>query len=247
MSRGIIKNDLLFGFCVWGSSTIPTKEDGCLHSPVNSHIVAFIIDVIMTGLAGIFSVKDQSEKKSALIYIATAFIILAHGMLHWFLQQEKLDIVVNCYNPDLVGDIEEVGTILFAAFSFFLALIILGIGFGGIRISNIVFSAIFAAIVVVVTENSGGENKGELVLPGLFVIVHPLSSITGLFSDDPSFNKTVARLFVVCTFVGILELSLCTNILKPIGGHLWYDVTLHSAVLASLPYIYSPAAKGKKD
>ena len=87
----------------------------------------------MTGLAGIFYVKDQSEKKSALIYIATAFIILAHGMLHWFLQQDKLDIVVNCYNPNLGGDIEEVGTILFAAFSFFLALIILGIGFGALQ------------------------------------------------------------------------------------------------------------------
>lgn len=84
-------------------------------------------------------------------------------------------------------------------------------------------------------------------MPGLFVVVHPLSCITGLFSNERAFSPTVAKLFIVCTAVGIFELSSCSNVLRPIGGHLWYDVTLHAAVLASLPYFWSNDVKGKNN
>ena len=239
VSNGIVKTELLFGFCVWGTPEFPSMEDGCKFSPQNSHIAAFTIDAIMTGLAYVFYRLDKTPKRDTVTYIATGFIIIAHGFLHWFLQKPE---PVNCYSPDLGGDIEGLGYILFTIFSFVLGLIILSFGFG-LKLSNFVYSAIFAFIVYNVTQDTGGE----LVLPGLFVIVHPLSCVTGLLSDKPAFNNTVAKWFVVCTFVGILELFACANILRPVGGHLWYDLTLHSAVLASLPYFSSPAAKGKKD
>lgn len=242
VSEGKLKNDLLFGFCVWGSPEEPTEAEGCKNSPINSHLAACIIDAIMTGLAAVFYFKDKNEKKKPLTYIATGFIIFAHGFLHYFLQQTTWSIVVDCYNPELGKEIEGFGFILFGVFSFVLCLIILSFGFE-FKLSNFVYSIIFAGIVQQVTKSTGGE----LVLPGLFVIVHPLSCITGLLSDEPSFNPTVAKWFVICTLVGIIELSSCTSVLKPIGGHLWYDVTLHSAVLASLPYFSLPEAKGKKD
>ncbi len=104
---------------------------------------------------------------------------------------------------------------------------------------NFVSSVIFAAVVVQVTKNAGGE----LLLPGLFVVVHPLSCITGLLSNQPTFNANVARAFAVCTIVGILEMSACDQVLKPIAGHVWYDLTLHAAVLASLPYFWTPQSQ----
>jgi len=242
VSMNIVETELLFGFCVWGTPKFPSKDLGCTGSPQNSHSAAAVIDAVMTGLAGIFYFLDNTPKKKTITYVATAFIIAAHGFLHYFLQQKTWEIVVNCYNRDLSQGIEGVGYILFTIFSFMLGLIILSFGFG-FKPRNFVFSAIFAFIVYNTTKNTGGD----LILPGLFVIVHPLSCITGLISDKPAFNKNVASWFVVCTLVGILELFACENILRPVGGHLWYDLTLHSAVLASLPYFSNPAAKKKKD
>jgi hypothetical protein len=242
VSNNIIKETgLLFGFCVWGSPDMPSKSERCTNSPVNSHILAFGIDLFMTALAALFWVKDKNPKKSTIIYIASGFIILAHGLLHWFLQQKENSLglpIVDCYNSDLGESVEEFGYIVFGAFSFFLSLIILSIGFE-FKWTTVGGSAAFAAVVVALTKNTGGD----LVLPGLFVIVHPLSCFTGLFSESPSFNTNVGRLFVVCTAVGISELSACTSFLRGIGGHLWYDVTLHAAVLASLPYFVGPKAK----
>jgi len=232
VDKGFLKPGLLFGFCVYGSPENPTESTGCSNCKgQNSHIYAFGIDVFMTILALVFWLLDK--KKKTLVYFASGFIILAHGILHWFLQQETLKVQVNCYDPNLGADIEGLGYILFGAFSFFLGLVILGFGFG-LQLSVVAGSAVFAGIVINVTKSTGGE----LVLPGLFCIVHPLSCFTGLFSNKPAFNTTVAKLFVVCTIVGIVELTSCTDILKPIGGHLWYDLTLHAAVLAALPYFW---------
>mmetsp|Transcript_6135 Transcript_6135/g.8956 ORF Transcript_6135/g.8956 Transcript_6135/m.8956 type:complete len:96 (-) Transcript_6135:228-515(-) len=83
------------------------------------------------------------------------------------------------------------------------------------------------------------------ILPALFVVVHPLSCITGLLSDQPTFSPLVGKLFVVCTAVGIIELLSCETILRNIGGHVWYDITLHSAVLAALPYFWDTESKKK--
>jgi hypothetical protein len=127
---------------------------------------------------------------------------------------------VNCYRETAGTELEEIGYILFAIFSFFLCAIIQGFGFG---LSKNIFigSAFFTALVVYVTPEVGG---GEFVLTGLFCIVHPLSSFVGLFTDEPTFSKTVGWWFVVATIVGIVELStkhfvfdgpyvqnLCTN------------------------------------
>jgi len=165
------------------------------------------------------------------------FIILGHGLLHWFLQQTQLEnFKVDCYNEDLASGLMDIGYTLFSTYSFFLALIIISYGFGGISVSNTLYSIMFAAVVVFLTRNTGGE----LILPALFCVSHPLACFTGLFTNSTSFHSGVAYCFILCTIVGILELSSCASILKPLGGHFWYDITLHSAVLASLPYFTPP-------
>lgn len=231
-------NTLLFGFCVWGYEELPNKEDGCTDSPINSHNIAFAVDAVMALIGFILYRKDQAQEKSILIYFASVAIILLHGGLHLFLSSD----IVNCYRETAGTELEEIGYILFAIFSFFLCAIIQGFGFG---LSKNIFigSAFFTALVVYVTREVGG---GEFVLTGLFCIVHPLSSFLGLFTDEPTFSKTVGWWFVVATIVGIVELSTCEQFFRSIGGHFYYDLTLHTAILYSLPYFSNKANKIKK-
>jgi len=241
-ASGTFDAGLLFGFCVWGAPDLPDEENGCRSSPVNSHIIAFVVDVIMTLIVGYLYTKDKAEKKQTLTYIAFGGIILAHGALHYFISSPAID----CWS-EIDKQMEETGYNLFAIFTFFLSLIILGAGFGLAKLVPILGgSAVFTAVVVYVTKNIG---NGEYVLPGLFCVVHPLSSFTGLLAKDmPSFSSTVGWWFVVATTVGILELSTCLTFFRSIGGHFFYDLTLHTAIIFALPYFVNKESSGvKKD
>lgn len=249
VSNGKIETGLLFGFCVWGTPGMPSEEMpnlGCVNAPHNSHVLAFGIDFSMTAAAGLFWYLDKNKRRSdTLIYAALGFIILAHGLLHWFLQQKENPFglpVIDCFDPEIGSGIERLGYIIFGAFSCVLSLIILGFGFG-LNIATVGGSALFTAAVVFLTKGTGGD----LLLPGLFCVVHPLSCFTGLFSNEPEFNQTVGVLFILCTLVGISELSACVGFLRGYGGHIWYDLTLHLAILAALPYFTSRATRVKKD
>lgn len=252
VTSGKLSDSLLFGFCVWGKyegsypnlvGTFPT-EDGCKPDfAVNSHRAAFVIDVILTLVAAVLYVMDgnKNKKETLPFYLAIGFIILIHGVLHWFLTQDVLDIKINCYT-EVDEKTTEIGFLLFNIFSFVLSVIIVTFGFGGIRAITFVISLVFALIVSQIANGAGG---GEYILPALFVVVHPLSCITGLLSDQLAFSPLVGKLFVVCTAVGILELLSCEELLRKIGGHVWYDITLHSAVLAASPFFWDPESKKK--
>lgn len=242
---------LLYGFCVWGHysgndpdliGTYPEPEvNSCDDFPVNSHYSAFIADAIMTGMVVIFYWMDRNEDKNkikvVLTYVANGFIIFAHGVLHWGLYK-----ILNCYVED-TSDYEKFGYLFFGIFSFFLCLIIVSVGFPEIRvIALLVISVVFSLVVAQLSSAIGGE----YVLPALFVIVQPVACITGLFSKQRSFTPTVGKLFTLSTVVGILELSLCVPILRPLGGHIWYDITLHAAVLAALPYFTNTSNSKEK-
>ena len=264
-------SDLLFGFCVWGKyegggndlhhELYPDKVGGCHPNfPFNSHYVAFIIDVIMTlAAAGLYFFKDDKVDGKWWMYVLVGGIILMHGGLHIFLQvradYEVFGLIdgINCYydfDPPSSGtdgasiDVEQIGYIIFFFFSLFLSIVIMQFGFPDLALKTKgLLSLAFAIVVVILTQGSGGE----LILPGLFVVAHPVSCVTGLLSKQPAFNATCARLFALCTAVGILELTACGAMLRPIGGHFWYDLTLHAAVLASLPCFDPPTIKGKED
>jgi hypothetical protein len=229
VSNDKIPNNLLFGFCVWGSPDYPNETIKCTNSLQNSHIYAFLVDLLFTLAVGIFYFLDKSKNKNIIVYLAMAFIILMHGIMHWFLQNNILPVEtlrINCYTDSHNDIARSFGEPIFAVFSFCLAIIILGVGFGEIisRFMIVIISIIFAVIVVYITNNSGTEeNKGELILPGLFVVAHPLSCITGLLTPNAqTFSPSVGWLFALCTFIGILELTQCEEILRPIGGHFWY-------------------------
>lgn len=236
----LFRPELLFGFCVWGDPEITAN---CKNIPLNSHSAAFVVDTLMTGLVVFFYCKDKTTSRNWMVYSAMGFIIFVHGFLHWFLQQDIMKIQVNCYNPDIDDNVDKIGTAFFAAFSFILALVILGFGFG-LDKATFGFAFAFSGAVVALTKNV----QGDLFLPGLFVLVHPISCLTGLLSNQEGlFNPLVAKWFALSTLVGIIELAACPSILKPIGGHLWYDITLHISVISSLPYFWPSVPKKRKN
>mmetsp|Transcript_14418 Transcript_14418/g.40158 ORF Transcript_14418/g.40158 Transcript_14418/m.40158 type:complete len:148 (+) Transcript_14418:313-756(+) len=119
VAKNIIGNNLLFGFCVWGLNNgkdphdiglYPGKEGCKPNFPINSHLVAFVIDVIMTGLAAVFYVLGGNKDKKKVRYIALGFIILIHGMLHLF-----MDITINCYSK-VTPQMEKFGETLVGIF-----------------------------------------------------------------------------------------------------------------------------------
>ena len=244
VNHGRMRNNLLFGFCVWGSPETPDKQHGCSRSPLNSHNAAFYLDLIQVCLVVPLYAMDRTpkEKKAHAEYVLQTGFMLAHGLLHWLLQQTVLPLQINCYEPDLHAHVYAFGASIFFVFSFFLAYFVLALGFGtllALTVKRTLASIVFASLVVALTYHS----EWELFLPTLFVMSHPLACVVGLFSQRPRFNKFVATLFALCTLVGVLELWACSAVLQPIGGHLWYDLTLHSACHAALPYFWSPETR----
>lgn len=250
---GKIPNVLLFGFCVWGEydgndpsmdGTFPVKN--CTDFPINSHLVAFIIDTIMTVSAGLFYFLDKSDDKNKnwYYYPVMAFIIFIHGGLHWFLEQKVLPTQINCLVDPVPPQLNKQGTVLFAIFSFFLCLVV--VGFGGFKLGAIRTSVISFVFALFVVYLSTLDQSGQYALQSLFVVIHPLSTVVGLLSDQLAFSPLVAKWFCVATLVGIIEALSCKELLRPFGGHIWYDLTLHAAVLSSLPYFW-PTKAPKRD
>jgi hypothetical protein len=118
-----------------------------------------MVDLVFTLAVGIFYVLDKSKEKKTIIYIAMAFIILMHGIMHWFLQNTIVPfeiLRINCYT-DIQSDIivRSFGGPIFAVLSFCLAIILLGVGFNGViyRFMITIISIIFAVFVVYITDN----------------------------------------------------------------------------------------------
>jgi len=219
---------LLFGFCVWGEP-VPDDTNGCHHDPHNSHVYAFIIDGLLTALVVYW--YHCSCGKDRLLFVTIGGIILTHGILHLILYQ-----MVNCFidDDDMPPILYEYGYILFAVFTFFLTLIILSIGFvsEGKGWGPVILASLgMTAWVVIMAKDSGSE----WFLPCLFAVSHPLSSVTGLFSKSQKFSSNMGWAFLVATLAGFLELTSCDSFYREIGGHIWYDVALHAAVLVTLP------------
>lgn len=91
--------------------------------------------------------------------------------------------------------------------------------------------------------------SGSLVLPALFAISHLMSSVVGIMSTMSSQPQSIGDVvfhsvglawwFVIATFMGILELTECDNIIRPLGGHAIYDFSLHVGVLYAIQALHT--------
>ena len=220
---------LLFGFCVWGTPDLPDEKNGCFKQQgewKNSHSFAFLLDVSMTMavvlLYNRYNQQQLATKNQAVsatrkrLFAALGGIIFAHGLLHFLLYD-----FIDCYHAphQIYLWIKVLGFLLFGIFAFALCMIILGLGFAGSRGWDSVqkVSMILTIVIVSLVIMAGIE----WILPALFCIAHPLSSVTALLSQSTIFTQPMGWVFLVATFMGILELSQCPNLYRPVGGHVW--------------------------
>jgi hypothetical protein len=109
------------------------------------------------------------------------------------------------------------------------------------------FSSVLGLSVVTSTTTNllaQGAGTGWL-LSALFATSHPIASITGWASTSPSFSKFQGWVFLLASIDGIVELMGCETFFLPLGGHIWYDLILHTAVISALP-IFADGSNKKK-
>jgi hypothetical protein len=226
---------LLGGFCVWGKPHDPLPIEGCVTN-VNSHMIAFLEDMLMTFLVAFFyqtrgrynRIDGDDSSGEAIIYVAIGGIIFFHGALHF-----SLSVGLQCLTSSAPEWLAHIGWILYATFAFFLTLIIFGIGFAAeYGWSKIVAASVFLTGVTCYLAHDAGI---EWLLTALFATSHPIGSVAGLLSKSPRFTQIAGWLFLLATIDGIIELTRCETFLKQYGGHIWYDLFLHSAIIAVLP------------
>ena len=212
----------LFGFCVWGSP-LPNMAHGCNAGLLNSHVASFFIDSFIVLYVWLLFLRCREKAPSSFrnltvtrYFLAIGTIMLCHGLLHLF-----LFLAIDCYIPQakISKLLNAFGFLLFTSFTFGLTLLLLGIGFAAKRGwgTLIWYSAGFTALVLTMTIRTGVE----WILPSLFAISHPLASYVGLYAEAPQLTQNVGWLFLMATVMGILELSFCPNLFRPLGGHVW--------------------------
>lgn len=231
---------LMGGFCVWGTPEYPTPDDGCVvpdSAPNNSHMYAWYEDFIMT--VAIVALYFRSNRQGTIIYVAMGGIVFLHGFLHYW-----INTFVQCRTDDVAEWLEPIGWALYALFTFFLSLILFGIGFfDEIGLLWVGVASFAVSVVTVVMARGAGT---DWLLSALFATSHPLASITGLLTKSSIFSNAVGWIFLVATLDGIIELTSCATFLKQYGGHVWYDLFLHISVIASLPIFADSSKKQKK-
>ena len=239
-----IENDLLFGFCVSGSSLTPTKVRGCHKDFRNSHMAACLLDSAM-GYA-VYYLYSRIKKKAkgplnpiiTIHFLSMAAVILLHGFLHLIMSE-----IINCYiePTTLPLWIKTIGLLFVGAFCFFLCMVILGMSFARDRsgwtrvtMTSLALTAITLALMI--------DTGLEWMLPALFSISHPLACIAALCSKSSLFTQTMGWTFLLASCMGILELTQCSTFYRSLGGHVLYDFWLHVTVLLCLPPFAPPVA-----
>jgi hypothetical protein len=178
------------------------------------------------------------------IYIAIGGIVFFHGLLHFSLYTFLNPSCV--ISADLPTKIEDLGWGLYLVFAFFLCLIIFGIGFTEQLDSRKKLKVLLLSVVTTIFTYLLAQGAGtDWILSALFATSHPIGSVTGLLSTSPTFSKFMGWAFLLATIDGIVELMWCEHFLKPKGGHIWYDLFLHTAVIASLPIFVGAPSKKK--
>lgn len=238
------ESDLLFGFCVSGSTLTPTKLDGCHHDLRNSHMAACLLDSMM-GYA-VYYLYGRIKKETGgtlnpvitIHFVSMATVILCHGFLHLIISE-----IFNCYvDPATLPTwMKTAGLVVVGAFCFLLCLVISGMSFARdgrgwvcATLTSLILTAATLALML--------DTDLEWILPSLFSISHPLSCIAALVSQSPSFTQSMGWTFFIASCMGIAELTQCSTIYRRLGGHVLYDFWLHVTVLLCLPPFAPPVA-----
>ena len=220
------------GFCVTNLQDV----GGIKKCPdlANSHTFAFLVDVVFT-LAGFLIPLTSyvNPEKPRIEKIAIPFIIIFHGLLHGFLSSQQ------CYVP-----MDDTGLAETFYSTFTVALVGLMLGpfssFSDVvgPIGTLLGIAASSYWIIQRTLNIAGKGENNAIAV-LFGSTQLLFSATGAFFPKQGVStKLVGQTFIFPVIVSLLEYSKCTVKgglgLHNVGGHAWYDITLHTSVICSL-------------
>ncbi|VEU45351.1 unnamed protein product [Pseudo-nitzschia multistriata] len=202
------------GFCV-------TNFDGADCPIMNSHTWAFAVDMVF--LVACFLVPSD---RTTLYKAALAFgAVGSHGALH-----ALLGIFVNCTSDPFPG-----AETIFGAFGALISFLIL---FSTTELDNmikLVISAVSGYLTVLLSEGGAGVSS-------IFLITQLLASGAGIFDTEGKLTTPLmGYTFIAPCLVSIIELLFCCDpatggpgLFNQYGGHVWYDIALHTSLLTSL-------------
>jgi len=211
------------GFCV-------TNYDGVECPPLNnSHFYAFVVDALFTAAALLVPKivgKSPGGKKNL---IGVLIAILSHGLLHLYLSLSgcKLDS----------GEDKTVGGILFGVFTWFISYFILASTSSS---DNVFVNTIVSVAVAALTVWLSVRPPGDQGIASIFMTTQLMASGAGFLIPKEGLDSSrVGKLFVAPCAVSIIELIACCKdgkqgLFNKLGGHVWYDITLHTAILSTL-------------
>ena len=235
------------GFCVTNyvpdvPGEKPHKEGLCPSRFANSHFWAFTVDVLFTiGVLFIgYNPKIFKEQQGRGNAIRLALVIIFHGGLHFL-----LGYVLQCgVAPSAtskyvmaVTPITETLTFLYAAFIFVLAFVAFRQTSSVNRALSFILSVAFTALIVGASLAATPFNVGT-IFGGTQLL---LAVIVAFFPKNlANFGtKKQGWFFIAPCAVSLWELLGCCDgsgdkgLFNKIGGHVWYDITLHTALIVT--------------
>ena len=204
----------------------------------NSHFWAFSLDccfaILVLGI-GLFGKKNSNQGfKKACTY---ALVIMLHGILHWWLGYYKNCVLLT----EKKG--KAFGTLFYAVFIF--VLIIVGLNSSSnwtSRTKKIIASTVFTFLIVYTstTKDSVGP---------IFGVTQLLLSWICAFYPKKVVSRKEGYFFIAPCLISLIELLYCTTesgkptLFNHLGGHFWYDFTLHTTFVVFQLQPRSPAMK----
>jgi len=189
----------------------------------NSHYWAFSVDFCFTILVlgiGFFWKKNSNQGfKSACIY---AGVIMLHGILHWWLGYYKNCVLIT----ETKG--KAFGILFYAVFIFILIIV----GFNrATNLKSLTFKVILSTLftLLIVWTSTTKDSIGP-IFGGTQLL---LSIVCAFFPKKGVVSRKEGYFFIVPCIISLIELLYCTESGKPtpfnrLGGHFWYDFTLHT-------------------
>jgi len=223
------------GFCVWGSD----EQTGvCLSQRKNSHQLAWYVDVLFAVAAAFIGLLVPSACTEPLFTASVAAAIFLHGYLHKNISVGRIcppdEILQHCLQTCLNSPSQHVSLeklVFYILYVF--GLVVLDFAVASFPLSHAT-QAILAMAVTAIWVLLSAYFGAKYSLSSTFAMSHVLVSFTGVFANSNKITPFVGWSFLAATCVGLAELLFCKSFLRKVYGHVWYDIVLHIAMIATL-------------
>ena len=213
------------GFCVYGFD--PAKQE-CTQG-MNSHVFSWWVDAVFTFL--VIAIGKWTKATTGDI-VSLVAVVLMHGLLHKHSDFKSCKVGLDPtpgFDPSVLF-----GNVTYFVFTALVSIV----GLKKTELSSTTTNLIalgIAAATSILSQPAMGNGASPI-----FMTTQLLVSIIGSLDKNNQFSSLMGNLFVLPCAVSIVELMLCCGVFHNIGGHVWYDLTLHTSLLATF---YKPEKK----